>query len=121
MRTWLGISACLLAAGCVSTSVQRLDLTARPARPPDAVTVLLEAPPRPFTVIAVLESRGETVFDGPADLRKKMLLEAARLGGEALILGRESTDSEFVFTGLGMIQSDRKRMTGVVIAFDPRS
>jgi len=96
-------------------------MTARPARPPDAVSVLLEAPPRPYTVIAVLESRGETVFDGPAALRRKMVVEAARLGGEALILGRESTDSEFVFTGFGMIQSDRKRLTGVVITYGPGS
>ena len=118
MRRWLGMSVCLLAAGCINTSVQRLDLTVRPARSPDAVTVLLAAPQRPYTVIAILESRGETLFDSYADLRKEKVSEAARLGGQALILGRESIDSEFLFTGVGMIQSDRKRLTGVVIVYD---
>ena len=47
-----------------------------------------------------------------------MISEAARLGGEALILGPEDTDSEFIFTGNAMIQSDERNLTGEVIVFD---
>lgn len=119
MGKWLQISVCILAAGCINTNVQRLDPVARPALSPDAVTVLLEKPQRPHTVIAVLESTAETVFDSYADLRKEMVSEAARLGGQALIFGPESTDSEFILTGLAMIRSDRKRLTGEVIVYEP--
>lgn len=120
MRMWLAVSVSLVAAGCVSTSVNRLDPVARPALSPDAVTVLLEEPERPHTVIAILQSTGKSVFDSYADLRKEMVLEAAKLGGEALIIGPESTDSEFIFTGVAMIRSDRKRLTGQVIVFESK-
>ncbi len=66
----------------------------------------------------VIESSTETVFDSFDDLRKEMIAEAGRLGGEALILGQESTDSEFIFTGIAMIKSDRRRMTGEVIVYN---
>ena len=119
MRTWLAVSVCLVTAGCISTNVQRLDPAARPALSPDAVTVLFEMPERPHTVIAVLESTAETVFDSYADLRDEMVAEAAKLGGQALVLGPESTDSEFIFTGVAMVKSDRKKLTGEVIVYEP--
>ncbi len=117
MRTWLGLFACLLTVGCLSTSVQRMDQVVRPARSPDSVTVLLEAPQQPYTVIAVIESNTETVFDSFEDLRRAMVAEAAKLGGEALILGPEATDSDFILTGTAMIQSDRRGLTGEVIVY----
>jgi lipopolysaccharide export system protein LptA len=104
--------------GCINTSVQRLDHAVRPARSPDAVTVLLERPQRPYNVIAVIEANAKTVFDSFDDLRKAMVAEAAKLGGEAVILVSESTDSEFVFTGSGMIESDRRSLTGEVIVYE---
>jgi hypothetical protein len=79
---------------------------------------LLEKPQQPYTVIAVIESNSETVFDSFDDLRKEMIAEAARLGGEALILGPESTDSQFIFTGIAMIKSDKRNLTGEVIVYD---
>ena len=118
MRQWLRVSICIFAVGCINTSVQRLDHAARPARSPDSVTVLLEQPQRPYSVIAVIESNGETVFDSFDDLRVEMIAEAAKLGGDALILGPESTDSEFIFTGTAMIKSDRRNLTGEVIVYD---
>jgi hypothetical protein len=119
MRPWLRVSICLLAVGCISTSVQRLDQAARPARSPDSVTVLIEKPQQPYTVIAVIESKGESVFDSFGDLRKEMVAEAAKLGGEALIVGPESTDTQFIFTGIVMIRSDTRNLTGEVIVYDP--
>jgi lipopolysaccharide export system protein LptA len=118
MRRWLGLSVCILAVGCINTSVQRLDHAVRPARSLDSVTVLLEKPERPYTVIAVIEAKARTVFDSFDDLRRTMVAEAAKLGGEAVILGSESTDSEFVFTGSGMIESDQRRMTAEVIVYE---
>jgi hypothetical protein len=118
MRKWLSVSACILAAGCINTSVQRLDLAVRQARAPDSVTVLLDKPQQPYTVIAVIESNTETVFDSFGDLREAMVAEAAELGGEALILGSESTESTFIFTGIAMIRSDRRSLTGEVIVFE---
>ena len=118
MRPWLRVSICIFAVGCINTNVQRLDQAARPAVSPDSVTVLLEQPQQPYTVIAVIEAKGESVFDSFNDLRKEMIAQAAELGGEALILGPESTDSEFIFTGTAMIKSDRKNLTGEVIVYD---
>jgi hypothetical protein len=83
------------------------------------VAVLLEKPQQAYTVIAVIESHTETIFDSFDDLRKEMIGEAAKLGGEALILGPQSTDSEFIFTGTAMIQSDKRRLTGEVIVYAP--
>jgi len=44
--------------------------------------------------------------------------EAARLGGKALVLGTESTDTKFIITGTAMIKFDRRSLTGEVIAYD---
>ena len=118
MRPWLGVSICVFAVGCISTNVQRLDQAARPARSPDSLTVLFEQPERPYTVIAVIESNGKTVFDSFDDLRNEMIAEAAKLGGDAVILGPGSTDSEFILTGTAMIESDTRTLTGRVIVFD---
>jgi hypothetical protein len=117
MRRWLGLLAGVLAVGCINTSVQPLDQVVRPARSPDAVTVLLEKPQQPYVVIATIESSSGTVFDSFDDLRSAMVAEAANLGGEALILGPEATDSEFIFTGGAMIQSDKRGLTGEVIVY----
>jgi len=119
MRSILGIAICLLAVGCVSTNVQRLDDEVRPARSPDSVALLLESPEAPYTVIAVIESKGKSIFDSFEDLRDEMIEEAARLGGDALVLGGEATDSNFLLTGTAMIQSDTKKLRGEVIVFHP--
>lgn len=118
MRQWVGILVCVSALACVNTSVQRLDHAVRPARPPDSVTVLLEKPQQAYIIIAVIESRTRTVFDSFDDLRREMIAEAGKLGGEAVILGPRATDSEFIFTGTAMIESDSRRMTGEVIVYD---
>lgn len=118
MRQSVLVCISFLSAACINTNVQRLDDTIRPARSPESIAVLLEKPREPYTVIAVIESRGETVFDSFDDIRNKMIAEAGRLGGEALVLGTQSTDSEFIFTGTAMIKSETRRMTGVVIVYN---
>jgi hypothetical protein len=118
MRQWLLVSACVLALGCINTNVQQLDFEVRPPRSPESVTVLLEKPQHPYTVIAVIEANTETVFDSFDDLRNEMVAEAAKLGGDALILGPEATDSEFIFTGTAMVQSDTRRLSAEVIVYE---
>ncbi|MBT8478492.1 MAG: hypothetical protein KJO06_06215 [Gemmatimonadetes bacterium] len=118
MRQWLAIPICVLAAGCINTSVQQLDHDVRAARSPDSVTVLLEKPQEAYIVIAVIEAKTGTVFDSFDDLRSEMISEAAKLGGEALILGPAATDSEFIFTGTTMVQSDTRKLTGQVIVYE---
>jgi hypothetical protein len=117
MRQWLPVCICVFAVGCITTNVERLDEATRPAVSPDAVTVLLEEPQEPHTVIAVIESNAHTVFDSFEDLRSEMIAQAAKLGGDAVILGRESTDSEFIFTGTAMVKSDKRKLTGRVIVY----
>ncbi|MDH4045948.1 MAG: hypothetical protein OEW06_15990 [Gemmatimonadota bacterium] len=110
-------SFCLLTVGCINTNVQRLDPAPRPARSPDSVIVLFEKPDRPYTVLAVVTSSSVAVFDSFDDLRRKMIAEAALLGGDALILKPESTTSTFIHNTVGFVQSDRKETVGEVIVF----
>jgi lipopolysaccharide export system protein LptA len=117
MRTSTAVLACLLGAGCASTHVQRLDDTARPVRAPETVTVFTEAPQRPYSVIAVIESKSGSAFDSFDDLRREMVAKAAELGGDALILGPESTDEGFILTGTAMIRTEDRRIRGQVIVY----
>jgi len=118
MRRALLTSVCLLALGCINTKVQLLDQAVRPAQSPDSVAVLLEKPDQAYTVIAVVKSSTSTVFDSFDDLRRKMIVEAAMLGGDALILGPESSASTPIFNTVGFVMSERKDLTGEVIVFD---
>lgn len=120
MRLGLLVLACLLVVGCVRTNVQRLDQLVRPIRSPDSVAVLVERPRQPYTVIATIKARGETVFDSFGKMRREMLAHAAEIGGDALVFGPESTTSTFIITPFALVKSDRKRLSGEVIVFDRR-
>ena len=63
----------------------------------------------------------EKARDALAGNTAELIAQAAQLGGEALILGPESTDSEFIFTGTAMIKSDKRNLTGEVIVYDRAS
>lgn len=107
----------LLATGCIHASVQRLDEAARPPRPAESVVALPAAPARPYTVIAVLETTGKSVFDSFADLQSDLVIRAAELGGDAVIVGPRATEAEFIFTGTAMIRSEERKLTGEVIVY----
>ena len=117
MRSVFAILIALLAIGCASVDVERLDDIPRPQRSADAVSVLMEEPDRPHTVIAVLESKTGSVFEGFDDLREKLVAEAAKLGGDAIILGDEGKEGTMLITATGQIHSDQKTLTGKVIVF----
>jgi hypothetical protein len=107
----------LLAAGCVSASVHRFDQDIRPPRPPEMIEVLEETPEKPYTVIAHIECQTDAVFHGVDDLRRKLVEEAAELGGDALILGPASTESQPIILTTGMIMSEEKTLEAEVIIF----
>lgn len=117
MRSMLAVSIVLLAAGCLRADVQRLDQVPRPERSPDAIQLLLEKPDRSYTVIAVVELKTDAIFKDFDDLRSRMIEEAAKLGGDAVILGTEDTESTFMLTATGQIHSDQKKLRGEVIVY----
>ena len=119
MRSMLAASIVLLAAGCVRADVMRLDQAPRPERSPDAIQLLLEKPDRPYTVIAVVEAKAGAIFKDFDDLRSRMIEEAAKLGGDAVILGTEDRESTFLITATGQIHSDQKKLRGDVIVYIP--
>jgi hypothetical protein len=116
MRAALSFLVCLFAVGCMKVNVQRVDQVARPAQAADDVAVLLEEPAKPYTVIATVESSTEEVYRGFDDLRREMVAEAARLGGDALILSPEATKSHVIFVPTPIFW-DEKKLTGEVIVF----
>jgi hypothetical protein len=107
----------LLAAGCVSASVHRLDQDIRPPRPPDVIEVLEETPEKPYTVIAHIECQTDAVFHDSEDLRRRLVEEAAELGGDALILGAEATCRQPIIVTSGMIQAEGKTLGADVIVY----
>ena len=118
MRRALFVSLCVVVTGCVTSQTQRLDSVVRPARAPESIVVLEEAPDRPYTVIARVESKADSVFKGFDDLRAEIVGQAADLGGEAVIVGPESRETDFIILTTGMIASEKKRLVGEVVIFD---
>lgn len=120
MRSALRLLPCLLlpaVAGCISTSVQRLDQAPQPARAVDSVVVLSEAPAGPYTVLAVVTARSATVFDSFDDLRRRIVVEAASLGGHAVILQPGTTTWTPIFNTVGFVRSEERTIVGQVIAY----
>jgi hypothetical protein len=99
--------------GCTSADVLRLDATLRPRTHPDSVRLIAQEPQQPYTVIALVSARAELIF-GRA--RERLLKEAARLGGDAVLLDGGS------LTRVGGDNSERQQLAGKVIVFkrEPR-
>jgi hypothetical protein len=117
MRRALFMSLCIVGVGCVTARTYRLDPEVRPARAPESVVVFEQAPEQPYTVIARVESQTNTVFDSFDDLRVKIRDQAAQLGGDAVVVGPESKETEFISLTTGMIPSEKKKLAGEVIVF----
>lgn len=76
-----------LLAGC-GPAIDRLqiDPAPRPARPLTEVRVLLDEPTQPYRSIALLEAKGAGA-SSLSELTASLTIEAARLGGDAILLG----------------------------------
>jgi hypothetical protein len=75
----------LLLGGCATVRTQVVEL--KPAQryaPTEHVEILLEKPERPYTEIALLESRGE-IGASEADLLEQARREARALGADAIV------------------------------------
>jgi hypothetical protein len=101
--------------GCTRADVLRLDQTLRPRTHPDSVRLIAQEPQQPYTVIALLSVRVDPFLGSQDDGRKRLLKEAARLGGDAVLLGAGSLTR--VGTG-GEYGGSQLLLTGKVIVFD---
>jgi hypothetical protein len=117
MRRALFTSVCLVALGCVTSKTLRTDPAVRPARAPESVLVFEKAPEQPYAVIARVESQANVVFKSFDDLRAEIVGQAAQLGADAVIVGPESNETEFIILTTGMIASEKKKLAGDVIVF----
>jgi hypothetical protein len=57
------------------------------------------------------------VFKSFDDLRAEIVGQAAQLGADAVIMGPETKETEFIILTTGMIPSERKKLAGDVIVF----
>ena len=101
--------------GCTRADVFRLDQTVRPQTFPDSVRLIAQGPQQPYTVIALVSVRPDPTFGSQQDARKRLLKEAARLGGDAVLMGtgsltRVGTGGEYGGTAL--------LLSGKVIVFN---
>ncbi|HEV8265034.1 MAG TPA: hypothetical protein VGQ06_08780 [Gemmatimonadales bacterium] len=103
-----------VACGGSYRHVLLLDTTPRPRTHPDSVRLIAQEPQQPYTVIALLsvQSRGWPFERTP---RERLLKEAARLGGEAVLLDNAS------ITVVGGDESRQEQLTGKVIVFKRES
>jgi hypothetical protein len=91
-RGQLAILLLLLTACGPEIDRLQVDPTPRPAQPVSAVQILLDEPRRPYQSIALIEARGGDVVS-LTKLTRRLALEAARLGGDALLVsGRAGKD-----------------------------
>ena len=101
------LAVLLAASACHAyhTNTLRLEPTVRSPTRVDSVRVLGQEPQQPFTVIAFVSVSPNWVRAGSERLARRLAREAAKLGGDAVLLGTDS------FTHSGVL-------TGKVIVFD---
>jgi len=121
MRRRVTMVASLFALGCATSEVLRLDQVTRPARTPEAVQFFLEAPDSAYVAIALIEVSDDGWGLSLETLRQRLASEAARLGGDAVILTRHSEDAATVLMPVGdqfwAVPMEEKGLTGQVIIF----
>jgi hypothetical protein len=122
----LALVALVLAiAGCGATAdVMRLDDTARAPTAASKVSVLVSEPARPYSAIAMVEVSDQGWGLSLEELKREMLMQAAALGGDAVIVGIGSSKSGAAFVPIGnmyyAIDQTEKKLTGKVIVYSVR-
>ena len=112
------IAAVITLAACASANVMRLDNSVRPETSPDSVVLLLEEPSRPYVSIALIEVRDGSWGLSLKTLGKKLVREAAALGGHAVILTQQSnSQSGLIPVGNTWVATEQRRLVGKVIVF----
>jgi len=102
------LSVLLGALACITTTadVLPIDTSLRPRTAPQSIRLLAQEPARPFAVVAIVSAQGDIV-----SARQRLIKEAARLGGHAILLDTNS------LTRIGSSDSERQQLTGKVIVY----
>ena len=117
----LACSCAFLLLGCATADVLQLDKQSRNPTNPAIVEVLLEEPHQAYKAIGLIEVSDEGWGLSLNDLKKKLVKEAAKLGGDAVIIGREPKSAGAVFMPVGntffAVDVAEKKLVGKVIVF----
>jgi len=119
MKITLLFVLALIAAACsASADVMRLDDIVRPPRNPELVRLLLERPDTPYVSIALIEVSDEGWGMSLESLREKLVEEAAKIGGDAVILRQTDSDGTIIPVGQTFISLEVKGLSGQVIVYE---
>ena len=125
MRTLLIALVALALGACGTTAdVMRVDNTNRDASDLGAIRVFLDEPSQPYATVAMVKISDEGWDRSLEDLKVAMITEAAKLGGDAVIVGTETRNAGTAFVPVGNmyygIESSEKILVGKVIVFRDR-
>jgi hypothetical protein len=115
----------LAMVGCTTTSdVMRLDDNTRAPTLLSDVAVLVEEPSRPYSVIAMVEVSDQGWDLSLEELKQSMLEQAAALGGDAVIVGMNTTQSGTALVPIGNmyfgVDQVEKQLIGKVVVYADR-
>lgn len=97
-----------VACAAANADVLRLDPTPRPPTNPESIALIGQEPKRPYSVIAIVSTQPRSAFLAGSEfdrVRTRLIQEAARLGGNAVLfegnsLTRVGTGGEYGGTTL---------------------
>jgi hypothetical protein len=101
----LPVAAVVGLLACTAADVLRLDPSVRPQTSPQSIRLIAQEPTQPYKVVAIVSARGE------GDVRGRLIKEAAKLGGHAILLDNGS------LTRVGGDESSTQQLTGKVIVY----
>ena len=103
----LSLSAVLVTLACASKSeILVLDPSLRPQTTPQSIRLIAQEPTRPYLVVAIVSTRGAV-----DRARQRLIKEAARLGGHAVLFDASS------LTRIGGDEGQEPQLTGKVIVY----
>jgi hypothetical protein len=106
----LSLSVLLGALACTTVDILMLDTSLRPQTSPQSIRLIAQEPTRPFAVVAIVSAHGDM-----ETARQRLIKEAARLGGHAVLLDNSS------LTRIPDRESTEQQITGKVIVFTDSS
>jgi len=114
------ILACTILS-CTTSDILRLDQIKRSPKQASEIQILLNEPKSAYQGIALVEVSDEGMGASLEQLKNKMVADAAQLGGDAVIIGRESEEEGSSFTPVGKswvaTTYNKKKLIGKVIVF----
>src|SRR5262245_41967799 len=117
----LGLVVLALSSCAPTSDVMRVDNVSR--RPTDTrnIQVFLDEPAKAYSTIAMVKISNRGWVRSLEELKAVMVTEVAKLGGDAVIVGTETTKAGTVFVPVGNmfygVDSNQKVLVGKVIVF----